>query len=195
MGDTIDPNLFCSEPIIDSFPDNTAGAPISEDMYEPPDLGTYLRSCGCLAKLRNFEDAELLMTTGLNNKGRDQHLCSRRVSGHPPFLSIFTHHLHTQYRGQTPWRTNRELLKDIDKLPHGPEWVAQDIEIGEGDNTRYVTMFKRDVVEVVRELMGNPRFKECMRYTPEQHWTSDTRTHRVYSELWTGNWWWRMQVS
>lgn len=76
----LDPDLFCREPVIEHFPDKTAGAPINDDVYEPPDLKTYLRSCGPFASRGNFEDAELLMSTGLNNKGRDRHLSSRRVS-------------------------------------------------------------------------------------------------------------------
>ncbi|KAF8597217.1 hypothetical protein BDV93DRAFT_479616 [Ceratobasidium sp. AG-I] len=34
-----------------------------------------------------------------------------------------------------------------------------------------------------------------MRYAPERHWSSSKRTTRVYDEMWSGNWWWRMQVS
>jgi hypothetical protein len=74
---------FCREPVVDAYPDDTAGAPISNDRYHAPDPRVYLKSCGRLARRVYFEDAELLMTTGLSNKGRDRHLRSRRVSVYP----------------------------------------------------------------------------------------------------------------
>ncbi|KAG8698980.1 hypothetical protein FRC08_005592 [Ceratobasidium sp. 394] len=43
--------------------------------------------------------------------------------------------------------------------------------------------------------MGNPRFKRYMRYAPERHWTSRARRKQVFGEMWTGDWWWNMQVS
>jgi hypothetical protein len=94
-----------------------------------------------------------------------------------------------------PWQNNRDLLKDIDNLPHGPEWSTQEVDIGEGVYKHVHIVFRRNPVDVVKELIGNPQFKEFMRYAPELHWTSRRRKSRVYNEFWSGNWWWRMQVS
>ncbi|KAF8595747.1 hypothetical protein BDV93DRAFT_456186, partial [Ceratobasidium sp. AG-I] len=55
-------------------------------------------------------------------------------------------------------------------------------------------VYKRSVIDVIRDLIGNPRFKDVMRYAPERHWTSTRMQSRVYGEMWTGNWWWRRQV-
>ncbi|KAF8598911.1 hypothetical protein BDV93DRAFT_450229, partial [Ceratobasidium sp. AG-I] len=52
----------------------------------------------------------------------------------------------------------------------------------------------RNPVDIVHELIGNPRFKEHMRYAPERHWTSEARDNRIYGEMWSGDWWWRTQV-
>jgi hypothetical protein len=52
----------------------------------------------------------------------------------------------------------------------------------------------RDILAVIRQLIGARRFKYCMHYVPEQHWTLRERKSRVYDEMWTGDWWWRMQV-
>jgi hypothetical protein len=100
-----------------------------------------------------------------------------------------------QYKGETPWRNNRDLVKDIDALPHGPSWDTATIDIGEGMHKRTHVVFKRNIIEVVKELIGNIRFKGFMRYAPERHWTSHRRRYRVYDEMWSGNWWWRTQVS
>ncbi|KAF8597999.1 hypothetical protein BDV93DRAFT_413404, partial [Ceratobasidium sp. AG-I] len=51
----------------------------------------------------------------------------------------------------------------------------------------------RNPVEVVRELIGNPRFKDYIKYAPEKHWMSEARDVRIYGEMWTANWWWRTQ--
>lgn len=86
-------------------------------------------------------------------------------------------------------------MKEIDRLPHGPGWYAKGLGVREGSGERIAIVYMRNIVEIVRELIGNPRFKHHMRYAPERQWTSDARIHRVFGETWTGNWWWRMQVS
>jgi hypothetical protein len=86
-------------------------------------------------------------------------------------------------------------MKAIDTLPAGPEWRAVTMRVGEGDDARVIVVYVRDIIQVIRELIGNSRFKRHMRYGPERHWTSNARRKRVFGEMWTGDWWWRMQVS
>ncbi|KAF8593938.1 hypothetical protein BDV93DRAFT_409266, partial [Ceratobasidium sp. AG-I] len=54
---------------------------------------------------------------------------------------------------------------------------------------------KRDPVDVVQHLIGLVRLREHIRYGPERHTTVTINGERVrvYSEMWTGEWWWRMQ--
>jgi hypothetical protein len=87
------------------------------------------------------------------------------------------------------------MMAAIDRMPHGPAWRAITLNVEEGDHTRVVVVYIRDIIEVIRELMGNTRFKAHMRYAPERHWTSRARRKRVFGEMWTGDWWWQMQVS
>lgn len=56
-------------------------------------------------------------------------------------------------------------------------------------------LWRRDPVECVRDLIGNPAFKESMAYEPEHVYTDAMGGTRVYDEMWTGDWWWKMQVS
>ncbi|KAG8701271.1 hypothetical protein FRC08_004189 [Ceratobasidium sp. 394] len=86
------------------------------------------------------------------------------------------------------------MLIDIDKLPRGPAWEAEVLTVGEGRHEREHVLYKRAVIDVIRDLIGNPAFKDIMCYAPEQHWTNGARQSRVYGEMWTGNWWWRRQV-
>jgi hypothetical protein len=101
-----------------------------------------------------------------------------------------------QYKGKTPrWPDDRKMMIDIDQLPHGSEWRAQELIVGKGEHERVHIVYKRLIVDVIRELLGSPSFKDVMRYAPEKHWTSAEQTSRIFGEMWTGNWWWRQQVS
>jgi hypothetical protein len=87
---------------------------------------------------------------------------------------------------------------DLDRLPHGPAWSVREFiiqDVHDRQRSRVQHLFARDIVDVVRDLMGNERFKDAMRYAPEKRYTSASKQTRVYSETWTANWWWRMQVS
>ena len=46
----------------------------------------------------------------------------------------------------------------------------------------------------MRELIGNPAFKDGMKYALEQHYEDDELKNRVYSEMATGDWWWETQA-
>ena len=53
----------------------------------------------------------------------------------------------------------------------------------------------RDPVECLRNLIGNPSFREHMAYAPEKVYTDKEGRNRQYDEMWTGDWWWETQVS
>jgi hypothetical protein len=49
----------------------------------------------------------------------------------------------------------------------------------------------QDVETVIRFLLGHTPFKDNLTYCPVRLWNdSDSR---VYTEMWTGDWWWEMQ--
>ncbi|QRV86859.1 hypothetical protein RhiJN_14877 [Ceratobasidium sp. AG-Ba] len=165
--------------IVDTFPILTAGAPISDQKrqstFSRDDLRDYLASCGRMGEQDAFKVAELLMTTGLTGKNRTKYLRSCLL------------------KGRRYWKNNRALLKHVDRLPYGPKWIEQDITVGEGIYRRTHTLFRRDIIELIQELLGDPRFRQCMRYAPEKHWTSHERNCCIYGKMWSGNWWWRTQ--
>lgn len=57
-----------------------------------------------------------------------------------------------------------------------------------------VELWRRDIVECVKELMGNPAFKDLLQYVPERWYEDEEGTRRIYGDMWTGEWWWRLQV-
>ncbi|KAG9079843.1 hypothetical protein FRC06_007392 [Ceratobasidium sp. 370] len=164
---------------VEEFPIPTTGVPLSSEKKPhellKEDLHDYLASCGKMGKPAKFEVAELLMTTGLTGKNRTKYLKS------------------VLCRGKGYWRNNRKLIQEIDRLPSGPKWTPETITVGEGNYETKHIVFRRDIIGVIKDLMSDPRFKRFMRYAPERHWTSHERECRVYGEMWSGNWWWRMQ--
>ncbi|KAI0076769.1 hypothetical protein K474DRAFT_1597442 [Panus rudis PR-1116 ss-1] len=58
-----------------------------------------------------------------------------------------------------------------------------------------VDLWRRDPVECVRELIGNPAFREAMAYTPEKLYDDEHMESRIFHEMHNGDWWWQTQVS
>lgn len=73
----------------------------------PVDLKAYIRSSGVMANPKNLETAELLMTTGLKDSGKDRHWVKK-------------------YEGKTPWKNVKAMHDDLNKLPHGPTRAPSD---------------------------------------------------------------------
>jgi len=56
-------------------------------------------------------------------------------------------------------------------------------------------LWRRDPVDCVKELLGNPAFKEFISYTPERVFSDNAGKERIFDEMWTADWWWNMQVT
>ena len=52
----------------------------------------------------------------------------------------------------------------------------------------------RDPVECVRELIGNPMFRNAMRFAPEELYVDEKGEIQLFEEMWTGDWWKEIQV-
>ncbi|KAG8706404.1 hypothetical protein FRC09_002431, partial [Ceratobasidium sp. 395] len=173
-----EPEERCADgTILQHFPVAGAGAPIVDAQAQDLDPDVYLKACGNLADPDYFEIAELLMTTGLSNTNRTRFLKSKL------------------YKGKTPWKNCKQMLDDIDVLPGGPKFKVEPVPIDCDGNEHMNYLVARNVIEVVRELIGNRRFKKIMRYAPVRKWRLDARGNRsrVYGEMWTAEWWWKMQ--
>ena len=71
-----------------------------------------------------------------------------------------------------------------DHVGNDGEKMSEDLEL-----------WMHDPVECVKELIGNPAFKELMSFVPERVYTDENGTNRIYDEMWTADWWWKTQVS
>ncbi|KAJ7051861.1 Zn-finger domain-containing protein [Mycena amicta] len=109
----------------------------------------------------------------------------------------------TQDRTKPSFHNNYSFLQKVDQLPTGPEWTHETIDIvGDlvDDETKApmvetVELWKRDPVECVRELIGNPAFKDRLVYMPERVYSdkSGSDESRVIDEMWSADWWWEAQ--
>jgi hypothetical protein len=96
----------------------------------------------------------------------------------------------------------RSFYKKIDELLSGPEWTCEMIKV-EGDiigpdgknMVEHVELWRRNPVECIRELLGNPAFREIISYQPERVYEDAEGTNRIYDEMWTAEWWQEIQVS
>ncbi|KIK11594.1 hypothetical protein PISMIDRAFT_19393 [Pisolithus microcarpus 441] len=94
------------------------------------------------------------------------------------------------------------FLKRVDKLRTGPAWSCEMVDVcgdvvGEDGTLKHeqLELWCRDPIECVQDLMGNPAFRDAMSYVPQRAYTDANGENRIYDEMWTGNWWWDVQVS
>ncbi|KAI6026905.1 hypothetical protein BKA83DRAFT_4463011 [Pisolithus microcarpus] len=98
------------------------------------------------------------------------------------------------------FNSTRSFLKKVDKLRTGPAWTCEMIDVvgdvvGEDGALKHeqLELWRRDPVECVEELIGNPAFRDQMAYEPERAYADEKGENRIYNEMWTADWWWEMQ--
>lgn len=88
------------------------------------------------------------------------------------------------------YKTSKELNKLIDSLPGSPKFKREEIIIaGEAFD-----IYHRDILECIKTLYGNPEFLPYLAFKPERHYVDEDMTIRLYSEMYSGKWWWSTQV-
>ena len=107
--------------------------------------------------------------------------------------------IHSRYNPS--YKSNYTLLKKVDELPTGPEWMCRIIQtVGkllDEDGKPIIEeheLWIHDPIEGIRQLIGNPAFQEYMAYAPEKTYTDKNGRNRQYDKMWTGDWWWKVQV-
>ena len=67
----------------------------------------------------------------------------------------------------------------------------------EGDtneDSEELELWLHDPVACIQELIGNPAFKENILYSLEKVYADCQGRIWWYDEMWTGDWWWNIQV-
>ncbi|KAG8702720.1 hypothetical protein FRC09_004579 [Ceratobasidium sp. 395] len=110
---------------VEHFSDSHAGAPINDKVVQPLDLEAYMTSVGNLGNPEYFETAELLMTTGLTNAGRDAHLKSRLRSVVAAFQDLLANpdfKDHMQYAPRRDWTAEDRKCRVYSETCTGEWW-------------------------------------------------------------------------
>ncbi|KAJ7442839.1 hypothetical protein FB451DRAFT_1437994 [Mycena latifolia] len=115
-------------------------------------------------------------------------------------LSIINERARPSYTGK------KSFFEKVDDLPGGVKWQCRKMDI-EGDlpdldkdptgtsmRWEQLEVWWRDPVECVRELIGNPTFRDVMQFAPEQLYADKFGDVQVVNEMWTAEWWWEIQV-
>ncbi|CUA69803.1 Protein transport protein Sec61 subunit alpha [Halocynthia roretzi] [Rhizoctonia solani] len=162
------------EVFVESFPCAHAGQPIRPVDPNQQARGKY-PDVGALADRDAFEIAQLLMESGVSARFRNRYLRLKRL------------------RKQMPWSNNRAMLKDIDKLPHGPDWEVQPFRLTGNSGEEVVELWKRNPLDVIRALLRDKTLRRYLHYVPQRHYTTRDRQKRRLGELWTADWMWKVQ--
>ncbi|KAG0700884.1 hypothetical protein DFH29DRAFT_806960, partial [Suillus ampliporus] len=82
------------------------------------------------------------------------------------------------------FHNNQSFLKKVNELPHGAAWSCKKITI-QGNRTdengqmlhEDIELWMRDPVECVKDLIGNPFFKDHMVYAPARAYKDPAGLH------------------
>ncbi|KAF9496260.1 hypothetical protein BDN71DRAFT_1505955 [Pleurotus eryngii] len=108
----------------------------------------------------------------------------------------------TKSRSKLSFSSRYKLNKKLNKLPTGSDWECEPITV-KGDRvdrhgkplTEEIELWHRNPVKCIHELIGNPAFKDHLAYLPEHVFGNIEETNRLYDEMWTAEWWWKIQES
>ncbi|KAG6823314.1 hypothetical protein H0H92_010626, partial [Tricholoma furcatifolium] len=134
---------------------------------------------------KDWELAHWLMTSGASQSKIDSFLKLQmiREDAHPSFHNV------------------QSLLKKIDILPRGPEWICDVFEITgnledvEGKKlTQQVELWRRDPIKCIAELLEDPLIGENNAYKPCRVFRKSAgKRVREYSQANTSDRWWELQ--
>ncbi|KAJ7235769.1 hypothetical protein C8J57DRAFT_1439347 [Mycena rebaudengoi] len=108
----------------------------------------------------------------------------------------------TKERSQVSYHNNYSFIQKLDRLPTGPGWKCNIVtaagnipDENEEMMTEDLELWRRDPVECIKELIGNPSSQNYMAYVPELVYSekSGNASSRIIDEMWTADWWWEIQ--
>jgi hypothetical protein len=76
------------------------------------------------------------------------------------------------------------------KVSGRPTFQCKELSIGH----EHLEFHYRDIIECIRSLYGDPEFAQDLAFALEQHYTDPKHTCCIYNEMYTGDWWWSVQV-
>ncbi|THU83771.1 hypothetical protein K435DRAFT_688905 [Dendrothele bispora CBS 962.96] len=83
-----------------------------------------------------------------------------------------------------------ELNNIIDSMPAPRPSFSREEVVVQGHT---FDLFKRDIMECIRALYGNPDHSQYLCFSPERHYADADHVSRIYHDMYTGKWWWSTQ--
>jgi hypothetical protein len=88
----------------------------------------------------------------------------------------------------------RALHQKVDKIPErAGDWQTRTLTFKDRPNDKFTVHF-RDPVEAIRSLWRDPDLSPHMVYAPSKIYADAKKDNRIYTEMWTGQWWHILQV-
>ena len=139
--------------------------------------------------------AELLIDNGPSQSANNQLLKILQVSI-ILFLSIFTNNISIFQSKEDiglSYHNMDNLKRKISSLPKQGEWQTCTMALSEDPGVQH-QIYYRNPIDVIKSLQSNPTYADQMAFAPQKVWTSSDKTSQLYNEMWTGDWWWKIQV-
>ncbi|KAJ6450612.1 hypothetical protein C8R45DRAFT_1057188 [Mycena sanguinolenta] len=173
---------FHHKPIIEKFPGNLAGAPIShdrdstsEERYRTTFRNDTANPYAPFRSKRDWEFAKWAKTRG---------------PGSTAFTDLIQIDRVREALGLS-YGTSAQLNTIIDnELPTGQPKFHKSEVVVDGQS---FPLYSRDILECVRALYGDSDFAPYLFVAPEQHYMDKDKTIRMYHNMHTGKWWWATQ--
>jgi Plavaka transposase len=87
------------------------------------------------------------------------------------------------------------LHQIVDSIPErAGKWKTSTLTFNDHPEENFV-IHHRDVIEAVRSLFGDPSLSQHLVTAPQKVFSDQERENRIYSEMWTSQWWHVVQVS
>ena len=143
----------------------------------------------------DWQVAKWAVQEGIGHKSLDRLLGIPGVSGVSncyliPDTTIYQvkEHLGLSYHN------TRGLHQILEEVPNHAAWHSTHLWFRSDPQAKHLIHY-RDPLEAIRTLLGNPAYAKDIVYRPRRIFTNPRKEKRIYHEMWTGNWWYGIQVS
>ncbi|KAG8688245.1 hypothetical protein FRC08_011529 [Ceratobasidium sp. 394] len=167
---------YGNECYIEEYPSKTAGEPTHLATPDDKSLNGSYPDVGDLAKLDIFKLVQILVDSGMSGKIRNKCLQCR------------------QAKGTLPYKNNRKLIKAVDKLLHGPDWMVQAVKITGDLGEEIIELWMHNTLEIQKKLLRSKQLGKFIKYKAYKKWMSPERTEQIRDEIYTSDWMWEIQV-
>ena len=99
------------------------------------------------------------------------------------------------------FRNAKQWLAQLEKIPYGipgdnfrERAITVNLEPNQATDRKYY-YYHRDIMKVIKLLIGHSGFADNLHYAPVQQWNSDGDGNKVraYNNMHTAGWWWETQ--